>query len=514
MVRYSIIINRKANDEYLLYTQAKTWMDRKSYEGFGPSKIYIYGTVDSYGFKYALLSVNPDVEFITEIPNIDDDFLVIREPYNYIDIDQLEKKLESMASFSYEDGIYPKGIYHNVGIKTCLLHSRNLNDYTPDTMTFYHLYKKDWVALTSQTPYIIIPEFPLFCDSIKLSDLKFLSLVVGMLSRRYPKRRKIYLPYKSTEYEVYTKCGFDLIYDDQITDIDLYVGDILPVDYSRYRSMLIYGSTPNIEGYTLKDRVYMRNDYHQRRVVVTSYFNEPEMLNLHVKELYQDFDSFIIGQMDTPYSSNNLIEQDIPYVDDPDSKVIRVLGKYPQEIKDLGDSWIKDKYWRQLSVYHESIDPYDLLFILDIDEIPKVSTIREYCTHNVEGTHRLLMNFHYYNLNWVKRNKWYHTYLGSVDRIRSIGADNIRVSRNVQITGLIHNAGWHLSYFMSPERIALKIDSFAHQEYNKEEYTNLEHVKKCIEQGKDLFNRNYEDLIPADPDDRPVYSNLLPEYLK
>ena len=51
------------------------------------------------------------------------------------------------------------------------------------------------------------------------------------------------------------------------------------------------------------------------------------------------------------------------------------------------------------------------------------------------------------------------------------------------------DAGWSFSSFGGVERIREKIESFCHEEYNKEEYKNENHLQKCIETGSDLFDR-------------------------
>ena len=52
------------------------------------------------------------------------------------------------------------------------------------------------------------------------------------------------------------------------------------------------------------------------------------------------------------------------------------------------------------------------------------------------------------------------------------------------------SAGWSFSSFGGPERIREKFEAFAHEEYNKGKYKDEAHLKKCIETGSDLFDRN------------------------
>ena len=51
------------------------------------------------------------------------------------------------------------------------------------------------------------------------------------------------------------------------------------------------------------------------------------------------------------------------------------------------------------------------------------------------------------------------------------------------------NAGWSFSSFGGVKRVREKIESFCHEEYNKEKFKNETHLKTCIETGSDIFGR-------------------------
>ena len=57
---------------------------------------------------------------------------------------------------------------------------------------------------------------------------------------------------------------------------------------------------------------------------------------------------------------------------------------------------------------------------------------------------------------------------------------------------IIEDGGWHFSYLKKPQGIKDKLEQFAHCEYNKEKYKNLNHIKNSIKQGKDLLKKNIE----------------------
>ena len=56
---------------------------------------------------------------------------------------------------------------------------------------------------------------------------------------------------------------------------------------------------------------------------------------------------------------------------------------------------------------------------------------------------------------------------------------------------IFDDAGWHFNNIMEPEKISLKLRSFAHEEYAKDKYSSIEIVKEKIKKGIDLFGRNH-----------------------
>lgn len=59
---------------------------------------------------------------------------------------------------------------------------------------------------------------------------------------------------------------------------------------------------------------------------------------------------------------------------------------------------------------------------------------------------------------------------------------------------------------MSAADIARKLNSFGHSEYDKDQYKDTDHLRKCLLEGKDLFNRGPSfDMQPASPDRKATY---------
>jgi beta-1,4-mannosyl-glycoprotein beta-1,4-N-acetylglucosaminyltransferase len=58
--------------------------------------------------------------------------------------------------------------------------------------------------------------------------------------------------------------------------------------------------------------------------------------------------------------------------------------------------------------------------------------------------------------------------------------------KNIQ---LINDGGWHFNYLLEPEKISKKLKTFAHTQYNKDEFTSVDVIKKNIDEMRDLFDR-------------------------
>ena len=52
------------------------------------------------------------------------------------------------------------------------------------------------------------------------------------------------------------------------------------------------------------------------------------------------------------------------------------------------------------------------------------------------------------------------------------------------------DAGWSFSSFGGPEKIKEKFEAFAHTEYNKNKFKDINHIMNCQKTGADLFHRN------------------------
>jgi beta-1,4-mannosyl-glycoprotein beta-1,4-N-acetylglucosaminyltransferase len=228
--------------------------------------------------------------------------------------------------------------------------------------------------------------------------------------------------------------------------------------------------------------------------------NELDMLAIRLHELWPVVDKFVLVE-----SKQTLVGQAKElYFQNNKSRFHEFIGKIEHIVLDSGD---EHAMRFALTNHAQSAQPDDILILSDVDEIPRCSVIaelrnlREFPKH----TYVLLkMSFFYYSYRWIKSNSDRLHQIHSQTTSKAISKDLLsrfdlaRINRMHQTPAehfFVDNAGWHCSFCFSAEMIRSKIQSFAHQEYNRPPFTNLDHINSVIRSGKDLFLRNGEDLV-------------------
>lgn len=150
------------------------------------------------------------------------------------------------------------------------------------------------------------------------------------------------------------------------------------------------------------------------------------------------------------------------------------------------DCWKLENWQRNAILDIASEFPDDaVLIISDCDEIPSYEALA--LARESQLPLACKQDLFYYNLSNLCNQDWRGSIFATVAQVKSLTPQGLRDMRNA-LPG-ITDGGWHLSWFGD---ITKKLSMQAHQELNTPEFNNAEHVKKCIEQRKDLFNRNIE----------------------
>jgi beta-1,4-mannosyl-glycoprotein beta-1,4-N-acetylglucosaminyltransferase len=130
----------------------------------------------------------------------------------------------------------------------------------------------------------------------------------------------------------------------------------------------------------------------------------------------------------------------------------------------------------------------DLVLVSDLDEIPNPVLFKK--TDLTKGPVSMSMLFHYYFFNCqnVGAERWWNgSILCTGKQFKETTPQHLRDKRNDLKS--IPKGGWHFSYLGGLEKIKYKIQSFAHTEFNREEFLNDANILKAMEEGRDIFNR-------------------------
>jgi beta-1,4-mannosyl-glycoprotein beta-1,4-N-acetylglucosaminyltransferase len=228
-----------------------------------------------------------------------------------------------------------------------------------------------------------------------------------------------------------------------------------------------------------------------------TFFNELDLLEIRLNVLFEAVDKFVLVEADRTFTNKEkpfYFDENKEKYKQFSNKIIHIkIVDYPE----TKNAWDMEHYQRNQIVRGLigcSLD--DTVLIADIDEIPNPEIIMDY-KRNGKDVCALEQIFFYYYLNYQKCIDKYW-YFAKIARYYEIFSNNntpqkIRMEND---TKTIKNGGWHFSYLGGVEAIKYKIQSFAHQEYNNENYINNK-IENKLKLGFDIFDRKDYRFIPV-----------------
>jgi beta-1,4-mannosyl-glycoprotein beta-1,4-N-acetylglucosaminyltransferase len=234
------------------------------------------------------------------------------------------------------------------------------------------------------------------------------------------------------------------------------------------------------------------------------FFNEFDMLKLRLQYLNDVVDYFIISESNYTHSGKikpyylDQIWSEIPT--DVRNKIVRL--KYEPDIskfnlsENVNEFDYQNANWKlereQRDIISNNLFDYssnDLFMLSDVDEIPNKELIKKFMEGELNDDFccSARCEMFYYNFVTLVNNHWCGTVFTSIKNVIQKGCDYLRSQRFALLS--IDNGGWHFSYFGDLEYIKTKLDSFAHQEYNKEKYKSDQNIIDAIKNKKDVLQR-------------------------
>ena len=235
------------------------------------------------------------------------------------------------------------------------------------------------------------------------------------------------------------------------------------------------------------------------------FFNEFDLLSGRLEYLYDSVDYFVIVESNITFTGkkkplNFLKERHrykkyldkilyFPVYIDPSQFI------FPEKVEVCNaddPQWVVERMQRDhMAEALKFFDDGTLVCLGDLDEIPNKALFAQIPDH-LKGSPVVTMaqELFYYNLTNRCKALWAGSHFTTAGYVREHTPDWIRYRRN-QYT-ILGTGGWHLSYWGSPEQIRMKIESFSHQEFNKDEFKDLSAIQQRIDAGLDLYGRDSE----------------------
>jgi len=253
------------------------------------------------------------------------------------------------------------------------------------------------------------------------------------------------------------------------------------------------------------------------------FFNEIDLLKVRLKYLGEHVDYFVISEANIDFSGKkkDLYLKDIiatlPYAEKITYQPIYInLGSLAWLLKRL--RWITRPHkflWKIQDAQRNSVLKTiknkkivsDYVLFGDLDEIPNVNFIKELRQDQIKLQEPKTLRqrlFYYYPDVATHYEGWFGTICSPYQEFITSLPHRLRSNR--ENLSFIENGGYHLSYFMTPEDMKVKINAIANVErvHASKQLTTID-IQRLILDNKDLFGRNLGFVKD---------SNLLPEELR
>jgi len=258
------------------------------------------------------------------------------------------------------------------------------------------------------------------------------------------------------------------------------------------------------------------------------FYNEIDMLNYRLSILDTVVDYFVIVESTHTHTG---VEKTCTYSDFKDlfkkfhHKIIHIIVEdFPHKFPnvDIGkrQQWANENFQRnciERGIKKLDLEDSDVLLVSDLDEIPDPKLIDDIRKNNTIITIQALeQDFYYYNLNSKMNEKWHLAKVISYKKYKELGIkfQQIRMYNRTNRCEVLKNAGWHLSYFGDKHFIRNKIQNFTHQEFNKEQFTDLEKIEQRIQNGVDIYDRKNTKMQRIPIEENTYLPPKYAEYLK
>ena len=246
-------------------------------------------------------------------------------------------------------------------------------------------------------------------------------------------------------------------------------------------------------------------------------FNDENLiLELRLNEFNEYVDFFVIVEFGENHQGNKKGKQINDNLLNKFKNKIRYF--YVEKFNKNLTSWERENYQRnfiQKGLY--DAEKNDLIIISDLDEIPNLSNIDLNNIHDTIYAFKQINTMYKFNLirdtNWIGSKLCKFKKLKSPQWLRSLKVhkkysylriDKLFSKNYVHNFKIIEDGGWHFGWIRDISQIIDKIESFAHTEFNNDNYKNFKFINECINKRVNFLNIN-EKLNKIEINHLPMY---------
>ena len=233
------------------------------------------------------------------------------------------------------------------------------------------------------------------------------------------------------------------------------------------------------------------------------YFNEDHMVDLRLNILNKYVDFFVISESTkTHQGDTKRLNFDINNFPKFKNKIKYVVADYQENINFKnhagGESLIEQHQRNSLIEGIKDARLDDLIILSDSDEIPDMTKLNQIKTGSKFIAFSQMMFMYKLNLqnlyekNWIGTKACLKKNFPLPQKLRNMKFKNYPFWRIDKSNTQIINGGWHFSFLQSPKKIAEKIKSYSHGEFNTKELVDENKIEEKIKHNKDIFNRDIE----------------------
>ena len=257
------------------------------------------------------------------------------------------------------------------------------------------------------------------------------------------------------------------------------------------------------------------------------FFNELDLLELRLSELYTDVDYFVLVEANQTHVGNPkefIYEQNKDRFKQWADKIIYVkVEDFPPdrpEIPAFLENYHRNQIVRGLK---DRAEHDDKIMVSDVDEIPNMEIIKQHLDY--PGWIHFKCDLFYYYVNNKTANGFGGVVMSSYKLMSSPQRMRMMAIRKSAWWGtgghdnIIVNAGWHYSYLGGAERVKFKANNILEGHNTTEVIGTVENVAEKIKNQKDLYNRrtarykqSYVDISNNKPKHLDEWLKKYPEY--